>query len=517
MERKRLWLSLSILSTGASGLIYEYLLSTVSSYIIGNSIEQFSITIALMLFFMGVAGYIQKNISDTNLILKFIGIEITLSFIGALSVLIVYYGYIYSANFYLIYYTLSAFIGFLIGLEIPIVLRINEKFTQKLKENISFIYSADFIGAFIGALVWVFVLLKFFSIIQIGFLTSLINILVALGTFLVFYKKISKNLKLIVFSLFLSIIAMDILGVIFHKKLERNIYKSLFEDPVIFHKKTVYQDIVITQNPVNKEYRLYLNGNLQFCSTDEALYHELLVHPAFSLKDSVKNVLIIGGGDGLALREVLKYPVKKVILVDLDKDMINVAKIYPLAKINQNSFFSKNVKVVNSDAYSFLDTLIKKKTKFDIIIVDLPDPSNINLAKLYSVEFYRKLYFILEFNGILTIQATSPFFAPNTFSCIKKSLKTAKFNILPYHYDIPSFGDWGFIIAYKYKRAKMVHNIQNFHLNIDNLKYLTDELFKSSLVFPKNWIRVNEKTIEANSIFNPVIIDYYRQDNIFNW
>ena len=470
-----------------------------------------------MLFFMGIAGYFQKNISDYNLVLKFISIEITLSFIGALSVLIVYYAYIYSANFYLIYYTLSAFIGFLIGLEIPIVLRINEKYTQKLKENISFIYSADFIGAFIGALVWVFILLKFFSIIQIGFLASLINILVALGTFLVFYKNLSKKLKILTFFLFLSIISMDILGIIFHKKLEINIYKSLFEDPVIFHKKTVYQDIVITQNPVNKEIRLYLNGNLQFCSTDEALYHELLVHPAFSLKDDVKNVLIIGGGDGLALREVLKYPVKKVVLVDLDKDMIDVAKKYPLARINHNSFFNKKVKVVNSDAYSYLDVLIKSKTRFDIIIVDLPDPSNINLAKLYSVEFYRKLYFILDFDGIITIQATSPFFAPNTFSCIKKSLKTAKFNILPYHYDIPSFGDWGFILAYKHKTDKMFKNLQNFDLKIDNLHFLTKELFKSSLIFPKNWIRIDGKTIEANSIFNPVIIDYYRQDNVFNW
>jgi len=515
-KSKTFWLSLSIFLTGASGLIYEYILSTVSSYILGNSIEQFSITIALMLFAMGLAGYLQKFISDKNLILKFIGIEILISILGSFTVIIVYWSYTHLSNFYLFYYSFAFLIGFLIGLEIPVVLRINQKYKINLKENISYIYTADFIGAFIGALVWVYILLKYFSILQIGFIIGSINLIVALITFFIFSKEeeINKTVGAFILTVSILILFLNILGFSYSKKLEAYFQRALFLDPVIYHKKTPYQDITITKNPKNNEIRLYLNGNLQFSSKDERLYHELLVHPAIALMDNVQKVLVLGGGDGLAVRELLKYPNIKITLIELDKEMIKTAMDEPLRNLNEDAFFSDRVKIIYGDAFTTIDNL--KKYSYDLIIIDLPDPSNINLAKLYSYEFYKKIYSLLKENGLVAIQGTSPYFSPNTFSCINKTLKNTGFNLIKYHYSIPSFGDWGFFIAYKHSPTIMNSKLSNFHLKTDNLYFLTEDLFKSSQIFPKNWIKTKNK-IEINSIFNPVIIKYYKTDNIEGW
>jgi len=513
-KNKTFWLSFSIFLTGATGLIYEYLLSVVSSYILGNSIEQFSITIALMLFFMGIGGYFQKNISDKNLILKFITIELLISFLGSTVVIIIYWSYTHLTNFFLVYYSLASLIGFLIGLEIPIVLRINQQFKEKLKENISYIYTADFIGAFVGALIWVFVLLKYFSIIQIGFIIGSINLIVALITFFIFLKdeKLNNVEKITVLAISILIIILNIFGFKYSKKLEAYFQRALFLDAVIYHKKTPYQDITITKNPKNGEIRLYLNGNLQFSSRDERLYHELLIHPAVALKGSINNVLVLGGGDGLAVREILKYPEAKITLIDLDKGMIETAKELPLRKLNENAFLNDRVQIIIGDAFNEIDNLNKK---FDLIVIDLPDPSNISLAKLYSYEFYRKLFYILKEDGLIAIQGTSPFFSPNTFRSIEKTLQKAGFNIIKYHYSIPSFADWGFFIAYKYPQEIMEAKLENFKLSNVETYFLTTDLFKASLVFPKNWIKTDKK-IEVNSIFNPVILRYYREDNSKN-
>ena len=509
-ESHVLWLSLSILFTGASGLVYEYLLSTAASYIMGNSIEQFSITIAMMLLFMGIAGYWQTNISDKNLIEKFVLIEGFLSLIGGLCIIIVYFAFGRMVNYELVYYLLISLVGFLIGLEIPIVLRINERYVNKLKDNISFIYSADFIGSFIGALVWIYVLLKHFTLIQIGFITSMVNLVVAFITFMVFSDKISKVSKTILGIFLGSILVIDVFGLTFSKKIEPFLQKPLYKDPVIFHKHTLYQDIAITKNPKTGDIRLFINGNLQFSSLDERLYHEFLIHPVMSLSQSHRNVLILGGGDGLALREVLKYDdVDHVTLVDLDPEMIHIAKTY-LAKLNNHSFDDPRVIVINEDAEKFVSKNQYKK-RFDVVIIDLPDPSIIELNKLYSVEFYSKLHNILNKNGLIVIQSTSPWFAPKAFKCIKVTLEASGFKTLPYHYEIPSFGDWGFIIAYE-PNTKV--DVRSFKLKVDT-HFLNKQLFIASLSFPKHWYQ--DKQVEVNSVLNPVLVKYYNYESWLTW
>ncbi|MEO2068379.1 MAG: polyamine aminopropyltransferase [Desulfurobacteriaceae bacterium] len=509
-----LWLSLSIFMTGASGLIYEYLLSTTSSYIMGSSIEQFSITIALMLLFMGLAGYYQKNISDRNLIEKFIVVESVLSLVGGLSVVITYFSFAYLENYELIYYLTASFIGFLIGLEIPIVLRINEKYIKKLSENISFIYSADYVGAFVGALVWVYIILRHFSLVQAGFITSAANLLVAVITLFVFERKKGIQYKKVIYLLVALVFLIDIAGFTLSRKIEKFLQRPLYNQPVIFHERTKYQDIAITRNKKTGEIRLYINGNLQFSSADEKIYHELLVHPAMNLAGNRKNVLVLGGGDGLVAREILKYSNVNITLVDLDREMIEIAKREPLVEINRGSFLNDRVKVINTDADVFLVELLKRgiREKYDVVIVDLPDPSTVELAKLYSVEFYRKLFYLLRSDGIMAVQSTSPYFAPDAFTCIEKTIEKAGFNILPYHYDVPSFGDWGFVIAYKFSKEELDKKIKEVNFNTVNLEVLTKEMFLASLVFPKGWIKTKKKEIEVNSIFSPVIVHYYNDN-----
>ncbi|WP_297446056.1 polyamine aminopropyltransferase, partial [Desulfurobacterium sp.] len=498
------WLAFATFFTGASGLVYEYLLSTTSSYINGNSVEQFSLTIALMLFAMGLAGFLQKKVSDSYLIEKFVILEVLLSLLGGFSVVITYFSFAYLENYELIYYLTAFTIGLLIGFEIPLVMRINEKFVPVLKDNLSYIYSADYVGAFVGALLWVFVILKHFTLIQAGFVVAVSNLIVAGFTYLAFRKE-DRVKSLILLFLVIGLVANGI-GFLSSHWIEKHIYKPLFNQPVIFHKTTRYQDITITKNKKTGEIRLYLNGNLQFCSSDEMVYHELLVHPAMALAGKRKNILILGGGDGLALREVLKYrEVKQVTLVDLDPEMIRIAKGKPLVNLNRGSFFSEKVKVINMDADLFAKENVGKK-HYDVIIVDLPDPSTVELAKLYSLGFYRKLYYLLNPDGIMVVQSTSPYFAPKAFKCIEKTIKKAGFSVLPYHYDVPSFGDWGFIIGYKFSSKKFKYRLNHINFPVST-RFLTEKVFYSSLAFGKNWI--NAEKVKVNTVFNPVILKYY--------
>jgi len=229
-----------------------------------------------------------------------------------------------------------------------------------------------------------------------------------------------------------------------------------------------------------------------------------------SLSQFHRNVLILGGGDGLALREVLKYnDVNHVTLVDLDPEMIHIAKTY-LAKLNSHSFDDPRVTVINKDAEKFVSENQYKK-RFDVIIIDLPDPSIIELNKLYSVEFYSKLHNMLSKHGLIVIQSTSPWFAPKAFKCIKITLEASGFKTLPYHYEIPSFGDWGFIIAYE-PNTKV--DVDSFKLKVDT-HFLNKQLFMASISFPKHWYQ--DKQVEVNSVLNPVLVKYYNYESWLTW
>ena len=533
-----LLLSLSMFFTGASGLIDEYLLSTISIYILGNSIEQFSITIAIMLGMMGVGGWVQKFIKDDNLIEKFIIIEIFLVILGSFSPIGIYaaFGYLEN-NFTLVLYFLISAMGFLIGFEIPFIIRINEKYSQTLKSNLSIIISADYFGSFIGAIIWVKLLLPHFNIIQIGFFVSGTNFIVAIITFIYFYKiGLVKSKKIFIF-LILTVLLL-IFGLTNSKRWEIHLEQRLYKDKVVFSKTTRYQHLTITHNNILDEYRLYINGNTQFSSLDEVRYHEFLVHPAMALLKKHKQILILGGGDGLAVRELKKYKdIDNITLIDLDKDMTKLARENPiLRKLNQDSFLdarvtnididfkSKGVRpiyqeednnrfmkiadisIINVDADKYISKIAGKK--YDLVIIDLPDPNSIELNKLYTKEFYMKLKRVLTDDSLIVMQATSPFHAKEAFLCIGRTLRGAGLKITPYHYNIPSFGDWGWYLISLNDNYKK--RLKDIHFSVQT-KFITPELFYASLAFGKEELITKDNSI--NSLMEPKLFYIYNNNS----
>ncbi len=540
------FLAISMLATGASGLVTEYVLSTVSTYILGSSIEQFSITIALMLFMMGVASWMQKFFSDNNLIRSFIVIEILLAIIGSYAPIAMYASYGFMENhFMLVQYSLILSIGFLIGFEIPLILRINESFSKTLRANVAVVSAADYIGSFAGAWIWVKILLKNFPLTEISFLLAMLNFGVAVITCLYFMKHgLIKN-KIVPILIFILVIAVLLFGYKSNRDWNFKTEQKLYEDKIVFAHTTKYQHLVMTNNSFINEYRFYINGNLQFSSLDEKIYHEQLVHPVMELAASRENVLILGGGDGLALREVLKYQdVKQVVLVDLDPEMVEFCSNNTiLTKLNENSFSSAKVKAIKSagvitdtlfrDIYQETGKIVNKrpvtekvarvnvfnidadkfldgqKKKWDVIIVDLPDPNSVELSKLYSSSFYGKLNLALANDGLMSIQSTSPYHAKEAYLCIGRTLEYAGFNTLPYHDNVPSFGDWGWYIAGKQHITKnfLLQKIDEIDAFSVETSYLTPEQFRASLVFGKK--SLVSKHNDVSTLMYPVILEHY--------
>jgi spermidine synthase len=234
---------------------------------------------------------------------------------------------------------------------------------------------------------------------------------------------------------------------------------ALYDDPVVHAETSSYQEIVLTTSapftgPLAERFtgppdtRLFLNGDLQFSSRDEYRYHEALVHPA--LAGPRLRVLVLGGGDGLALREVLRYPdVREVVEVELDPAVVRLARTDPrLRALNQGALDDPRVRIVHADAFEWLRHPEEQAAAgYDVIIVDLPDPDSTATAKLYSTEFYALARRTLAPGGRLAVQAGSPYFAPETFSCVLSTVRSAGLAAVPYHVDVPSFGDWGFVLA----------------------------------------------------------------------
>jgi spermidine synthase len=546
-------LGLSIFATGFCGLVSEFLLSTVSSYILGNSIEQFSVIIALMMAMMGVAGALQKLFPDRRLVEQFIAVETLLALLGGFAPIAIYAGYgLLETHFLLVLYAFAGGIGFLIGFELPLVLRINALLGRPLSGNLAVILSLDYIGGFVGALVWTRFLLRELPLTEISFLIAGLNFAIASVTFVYFTwpregtrmrPPLLGWLAIVVVALLLT------LGFLQNRNWSLELEQRLYEDRIVFSETTRYQRIVITRDSARDDYRLFLNGNLQLSSRDEAIYHEQLVHPAMALADRAERVLVLGGGDGLAVREVLSHAgVKAVTLVDLDPRMTELAVSHPiLSGLNRGALRDSRVQtllapgvsggslrpvfmetdgldatrlpereevarveIVNIDADRFLAEI---PGLWDVVLIDFPDPSSPELAKLYSREFYRKLRRVLAPGAVVALQATSPYHSREAFLCILRTLESAGYTVLPYHDNVPSFGSWGFLLATAggessedlRQRASALDHFPN------DTRYLTPQVFRSALVFGKG--ELEARSDEVNTLMRPVLLSLYLHES----
>ncbi|MFK5892017.1 MAG: polyamine aminopropyltransferase [Pseudomonadota bacterium] len=540
-------LGFCMFSTGASGLVNEYILATMSTYILGNSIEQFSIIIASMMLMMGLSGWVQQSISDTKLISSFINIEVLMAILGSFAPIAIYtaFGLLHD-HFLIVHYFFILSIGFLIGFEIPIVMRIINSYAVDIKHNLKVVYAMDYIGAFVGAIIWVKYLLHNYPLTEISFIVSGFNFLIASLTIIYFFKK-----KLITHLSILLILAVTALLLIYGYQQNRdwNIYleQKFYDDPIVESLTSKYQHLVLTENKKLADIRLYINGNTQFSSLDEVRYHELLVHPAMNLAKKIDNVLILGGGDGLALREVLKFKqVKQVTLVDLDPQMVQLASTNThLIKLNQSAFADARVHTLVSDALTDIDVksiyLSTQETdsvaewaaqvdvyhidadrfisqlhpqKWDVVIIDFPDPSSIELTKLYSREFYRKLKQIVNDDVVIAVQSTSPYHAKEAFITILNTIKSAGFKVLPYHQNVPSFGDWGYHLAWMngVSVIEMKKQIKDISFFKTDSQYITAEVLNAALVFGKNELQSDHQCI--NTLMQPCLLNLYQN---YSW
>lgn len=491
-------LLLSVFVVGFCTIIYELLIGSVSSYFLGDSIKQFSLVIGLTMTAMGLGTLISRLVKS-NLIYWFILIEILLAVVGGLSVPALYFSYMCEPVYYPVMFVLIMLIGGLIGLEIPLLTRIMETYYD-LRNNISNVLSLDYLGAFVATLAFPFLLLPLMGIFESSIFAGFLNLVVGIMNFYWFKDKITfkRRAKLKVSAVLILLLLIGFF--ICSKSLMKYWENNIFDDKVIFSKQTKYQKLVMTRN--KEDIRLFIDGNVQFSSVDEHRYHELLTHVPMSLAKHRENILVLGGGDGLAARELLKYKeVKNITVVDLDRDMTDLAKTNRIIKEqNQGSFLNPRVKIINSDAFKYIENSDKI---FDIIIIDLPDPNNSSLARLYSREFYKLVKKKLAKQGLVVSQSTSPYFSPEAYWCVNETFKAAGYKYTyPYHVYVPSFGDWGFIMA-----SDVKYDINNFKLGVET-KYLDNETYKKAFVIEKD---IKRNNIKFSTLDKPAILDYYLQ------
>ncbi|WP_291651499.1 polyamine aminopropyltransferase [Clostridium sp.] len=500
--RYKLLMITTLIISGCS-IIYEVLISSVSSYLIGDSIKQFSITIGIYMSAMGIGSYISKFIKK-NLFDWFVLVEISVGFIGGLSSLILFLSNVYLESYQLIMYIQIILIGILVGLEIPLLTRIIEENTKNLRITLSSIFSFDYIGGLIGSIAFPLILLPNLGYFATSFLIGSLNIIISLIIIFNYKKYIRKSnaFKIIAF----LALSLMVLGTIFSENIALNVENRLYRDKIILNKQTKYQKIVVTKH--KDDLRLYINGNIQFSTIDEYRYHESLVHIPMSVSEDKSKVLILGGGDGLAVREVLKYEeVDKITLVDLDKEMVELSQNNKeIRKVNNDSLNSDKLKIVYEDAFEYLEN---SNELFNIILVDLPDPNDENLNKLYTNIFYRLVSNRLDKDGVISIQSTSPYYAKEAFWCINKTLEEEGLNVIPYHVEVPSFGDWGFQLA-----SKKVIEKEKIKINVET-KFLNNESIDRLFMFSEDEIVDKDKLI-TNTIARPQLINYYLKA-IENW
>ncbi len=534
-----------MLLMGTCGICYEYVLGALGNYLMGSTQEQIYLIIGLMMFAMGMGAIIQKLL-EQGLLEKFLLMEILLGLIGGISCTVIYLAHGYTRVHLPILWGFSFTIGLIIGLEIPLLIRVNKKYSASLKNNLSLILSLDYVGSLFGALLFTYILLKFFSLPKISLILGFTNVAIALMSLAYFRHEVKHFWGIFGTGCCVSILLS--LFFFFSEPLQRNIEQQFFRDPIVASITTRYQHITITA--YREQFALYINGHLQFSSTDEYIYHETLVHPAMMISEKPKNVLVLGGGDGLALREILKYPeVARVDLVDIDPEITLLARTHPtLVALNKNAFqnarvvvyphsavkplqkkqeisiynqnglnpwdterfpVGQSVQLFHLDADLFVQEV--QTQKYDVIFLDFPDPQVIETAKLFSVEFYYHVRKLLKPQGIIAIQSGSPSMTQKVFACIGKTLQSAGLDSLPYHVYVPSLGDWGFYLAWDAKRHPEEVPRRLFQQSIlVPTQYLNEGTIRASFCFGKD-ILLPWEEVKTNMKQEIVLPEYYRE------
>lgn len=491
-------LYINVFVVAICGLVYELLAGTLGSYLLGDSVTQFSLVIGLYLSAMGAGAWLSRRL-ESNLAQRFLEIELGVAIIGGWSAPVLFLAFASVVHFQVVLLAFVVAIGVLVGLELPLLMRLLES-QLAFKDLISRVLTFDYIGALAAAVMFPLVLVPKLGLVRSSLAMGVANAGIALwGTWLL-APRLGKQLAG-VRARALIVLLINVVGVGFADRFSRWAEDEMYADPIVFTETTPYQRIVVTRGRAG--WQLFLSGNLQFSSADEYRYHEALVHPAIAAAVAPpKNVLVLGGGDGLALREILSHrSVERVTLVDLDPAMTGLAVKFPaLADLNKHSFSDPRVTVINDDAMVWLD---EHEGLFDVAIVDFPDPNTFVLGKLYTKLFYRRLLQHLAPGGAVSVQATSPLFARRSYWCIVETMRAAGFTVHPYHVTVPSFGVWGYALA---RRSDFAPPTKVPDLK---LRYLNKDALAAMFVMPADMSPV---PVEVNQLDNQALVRYYERE-----
>ena len=505
LRRLSFILKACVFTTGCAAIVTEYTLATLASYLLGDSILQWTIVISLMLFSMGLGSrYSRKH--EAALLDRFVLIEFVLSFLCTFSAMFCFWISAYTVHFGLMVYGIACMIGFMTGLEIPLITRINQTY-ESLRQNISSVMEYDYYGGLLGGALFAFVLLPFCGLTYTPVIIGSLNLVVASLILWQFPDRLERprilNIQFVVLILISGMAFAVAKPIVLYG--EQHKYK----DKIVYQEQTRYQKIVVTQWKDN--FWLFINGSTQFSTYDEEKYHEPLVHPLMGLIEERNDILILGGGDGLAAREILKYPdVVSLTLVDLDPAMTRLAQQDEIfLNINQGSLNDPRVRVVNEDAYQFIK---ESGNLYDAIFIDLPDPKSVALSQLYSLGFYKMVEKHLKPFGAMVTQSTSPLYSPEAFLCIKKTMQAAGFSVLSYQNSVPSMGQWGWQLGIR-KKA-MSADLLKQKLTMKKFSKIETQFFNQDAMismahFGKGLFE-KEGEIEPNTQFDHNILKYYK-------
>ncbi len=471
-DRRAVALYAIVFLIATAGLVYELVCGAVASYLLGDSVTHFSLVIGAYLSALGVGAYASKLV-ERDVAARFVDIEAATALVGGVSAPLLFFAHGRSGTFSFVLWIVVGLTGTLVGMELPLLMRLLRE-RVRFEELVAKALFFDYLGALVASVLFAMVLVPQLGMIRTSLLFGAVNATVGIVTSFVLR---ADGLALTGPRARCAAVLVALIALFTQAdRLLASAEASLYSDPVVFAAQSRYARVVLTTGEAGTS--LHLDNNLQFSTVDEHRYHEALVHPAAAaLGRPPVTAMVGGGGDGLAARELLRYPsIERVVLVDLDPGVTELARRRPeLSRANAGSLDDPRVTVVNADAARFVE---EDTRRYDVIILDFPDPNSLSLGKLFSTRMLRATAARLAEGGALAVQSTTPFYARDSFSTVLATARAAGLAALPYHVFLPSFGEWGFVLA---KRAPFEPPRA---LAVDGLRYLDDQALASLFVWP---------------------------------
>jgi spermidine synthase len=365
----------------ACGLVYELELVAVASYLVGDAVTQTSIVLSVMVFAMGVGSLLAKRLRGVAAV-GFAAVEAALALVGGLSAMALYASFVWLGQPAPAMIGFAFAIGVLVGAEVPLLMTLIQRIRrQDAGGAVADLFAADYVGALVGGLAFPFLLLPQLGQFDAVLLTGAVN--TATGGAMVlwlFRDGLRGRTRLWLLTANLVVLAVLAAAAASAGPFERAARHALYGGDVRLAERTAVQEVVLTRAPG----RLYLDGQRRDPRRGVAL-----VRPAMADRLPHRRVLVIGGADGLALSEVLRYPgVHSVTVVDPDGELLRLARTDPgLAALNRHAYRDARVRAVAADPFRWLRG-DRARAGYDLIIVDVPEPGRSCGTKVHSTEFY---------------------------------------------------------------------------------------------------------------------------------